>query len=282
MSKVSVLLCSFLLIFGGISFADDAGAPLKKKSSAKIAILSMTTYKVLMSGDGFGAAKSMGDTVKAGDEKKEGEAKEEGDGGDFAVVNNAIMENVTKKLSEFREWKFASAAADDANKQALETFNTSLGAAVKQLIGGESINLNRYQTAPGLPYVPVQAALAKLNNDYKKALSEAIAQYCKDAGVDGVWIQETFPGYGTTGGSAFFSKLTMGSGQAVAKLMFIYGLYDSGGNLVLDESGEEYKSDDSFAMAFGVAKFDKDMEKLLIQASEIGAKETAKRLDKKL
>lgn len=282
MSKITVLLCSLLLVFGNISYADDAGAPLKDKKAAKIAVLSMTTYKVLLSGDGFGAAKSMGDTAKAGDEKKEGDAKEEGDGGDFAVVNTAVFDNITKELSGFRDWKFTSAAADDANKDALAAFKTNLEAALKQLSGGDSINLNRYQTVPGLPYVPTQAAVAMLNKDYKKALGEAIAQYCKDAGVDGVWIQEIYPGYGTTGGSAFFSKLTMGSGQAVAKVMFIYGLYDSGGNLILDESGEEHKSDDSFAMAFGIAKFDKNMEKLLIQAIEIGAKNTAKRLNKKL
>ncbi len=282
MSRISVLLCSLLLVFGSITYAEDANAPLQDKKAAKIAVLSMTTYKVLMSGDGFGAAKSMSDTSKAGEDKKEGEAKEEGDGGNFTVVNSAALDNITKELSGFRDWKFASAAADDANKEALETFKKNLDAALKQMSGGDSINLNRYETAPGLPYVPVQAALAKLNDDYKKALSEAIAQYCKDAGVDGVWIQEIFPGYGTTGGSAFFSKLTMGSGQAVAKVMFTYGLYDSSGKLIFDETGEEHKSDDSFGMTFGVAKFDKNMEKLLTQAMEIGAKATAKRLNKKL
>lgn len=282
MSKLSILICSLLVVFSVYASAEDANAPLKDKKAAKIAVLSMTTYKVLMSGDGFGAAKSMSDTSKAGEDKKEGEAKEEGDGGNFTVVNNALLDNITKELSGFRDWKFASAAADDANKEALETFKKNLEVALKQLSGGDSINLNRYETAPGLPYVPVQAALAMLNKDYKKALAEAIAQYCNDAGVDGVWIQEIFPGYGTTGGSAFFSKLTMGSGQAVAKVMYIYGLYDSGGNLIFDESGEEHKSDDSFGMTFGIAKFDKDMEKLLIQAVEIGAKSTAKRLNKKL
>lgn len=282
MSRMTVLLCSLLLVFGNISYAEDATAPLKDKKAAKIAVLSMTSFKVLMSGDGFGAAKNLSDTAKAGDEKKEGDAKEEGDGGNFAVVNTAALDNITKELSGFRDWKFASAAADDANKDALETFKTNLQAALKQLSGGDSINLNRWETAPGLPFVPVQAAVAKLNDDYKKALGGAIAQYCKDAAVDGVWIQEMYPGYGTTGGSAFFSKLTMGSGQAVAKVMFIYGLYDSGGKLIFDETGEEHKSDDSFSMAFGIAKFDKNMEKLLIQAVEIGAKSTAKRLNKKL
>lgn len=282
MSKLSMLICSFLVVFSVYASAEDANAPLKDKKAAKIAVLSMTSFKVLMGGDGFGGAKSLSDTAKAGDEKKEGDAKEEGDGGDFAAVNTAALDNITKELSGFRDWKFASAAADDANKEALAAFKNNLEAALKQLSGGDSINLNRWQTAPGLPYVPVQAALAMLNNDYKKALAEAIAQYCKDAGVDGVWIQEMYPGYGTTGGSAFFSKLTMGSGQAVAKVIFIYGLYDSGGKLIFDESGEEHKSDDSFSMSFGIAKFDKDMEKLLIQAVEIGAKSTAKRLNKKL
>lgn len=284
MSKVSIFLCSLLLIFGNISFADDAGAPLKKKKDARINILAMSTYKVLMGEDGFGGAKSLGDTAKAGDEKKEGEAKEEGEPkveeepGNFAAVNNAVFSNTAKELSGFRKWKFVS-AADDPNKEALETFNKSVEAAIKELIGGENISSARWEMAPGLTYVPVQAATAMANKDYKKLLSAAIAQYCKDTGVDGVWIQENYLSYATTGGSAFLKGFTFGSGEAKAKASFIYALYDSGGNLIFDESPKPYESEDSFAMKFGVTSFNKNFEKLAIQAIEVGAKETVEELD---
>ena len=72
MSKLSMLICSFLVVFSVYASAEDANAPLKDKKAAKIAVLSMTSFKVLMGGDGFGGAKSLSDTAKAGDEKKKG------------------------------------------------------------------------------------------------------------------------------------------------------------------------------------------------------------------
>ncbi len=277
-----------------LSFAEDAAAPLKDRKEATVAVLSVNVYKVVFSAESLGAAMSMKEDVQKGSDeeaKKKAEEerkKESGEGEkkdeevneiDFAVLAKAAFDAHTKELADKRDWKMVS-AADIGKPAALANFNKNLAEAIKSIPMGDMVNPLRWQSAAGLPYVPAMPMVGVGNEAYHKALSEAVKQYCEEAGVDGALILEVVPGYQTTGVSGFFSSVTAGSGRGAATASPAYVVFNKDGSVAAKPTViKSYESEDGFWMAGGTAKLDKDMEKCLVQAMEESGKEVAERVD---
>jgi hypothetical protein len=237
----------------------------------------MGVYNVVSSGEGFGAASSLGQETEATKDDKA--LAEEFD---FKEVAKQALEQYKAKLSGVKKWQVVS-AKELGKDEAMAKFAKSLKENFGKIPGspGEE-RYKRWTMADGLPFVEVQWVECLTCADYQKAVLEAAKQYCADAGVDGVWLQSISLGYGTKGASKFFSSLTGGSGQGTAIVSVVYVLIDKEGQIAAGtgKTADSYRSEESFMMVGGTKKIDKEMQKYQLDAITVSAKEVSEKVGK--
>ncbi len=280
LKQFSIAVVLSLFFFAPASYAKSKSI-LAGKKPVKVAILAIATYNAVTSGEGIGELESIGQVAEAGsDDKSLAEAI------DFPAFSDFVMKRYKEELSKVKKWEVVS-ASEIGNQEAIDSFRKNLAEAIKKIPGSDSkvfgLNPDRWSSAANLPVVPLGSALCKLCGNYQKALVEAVAKYCNDAGVDGAWVMTIFAGYGTKGISKFFSKVTMGSGSGTAIVHPLYLLVDKDGNLAFkSKNNEKYRSEESFGMIGGKKKLDKEMEKYILDAINVSAEDVAKRVKKKI
>jgi hypothetical protein len=244
---------------------------------AKIAVLVMNVYNVVGSGDGLGAAAALSKEAEAGKE-----VKSESAGFDFKAVAKYGLEQYKTSLSGVRKWQVVS-AKELGKDAAIAKFAQTLKDNEAKIPGSLSANWSaRWTSADDLPIIQTMWVEAIGAGDYKKVVLDAAKQFCADAGVDGVWLQSNYLGYGTKGASKFLSKMTMGSGSATAIVNVSYVLVDKEGQIVVGtgKTADNYRSEQSFMMAGGVKAVDQEMMKYQEDALSVSAREVAKKVGK--
>jgi hypothetical protein len=235
------------------------------KKPVKIAILSVTTHRIVSSGEGLGALDTASESL----------SKEQLDtyaGIHFDALNDAAIKQFGAKFGELggvEVLPVATLAASDAFKAFKAKMDTS-NARYKFLPG-------TFISTQDLP--PVHATLwqNKMTSDDQKAymaeVGAAAKEFCEKAGVDAVWMVQTYPGYRTKGLSKLFSKATMGSGKGIATMTFTYVLLNKNGEkLAADSNLKDGISDGKIWMKAGRTDMDAKMEGFLNEAIINGAK----------
>ena len=276
MKKMLALSFLFTLIVVTGSRAETTSV-LTGGEPVKIAILSMGVYNVVGSGEGLGAATTLGQETEA---TKDDKALAEGF--DFKEVVKHGLEQYKAKLSGVRKWQVVS-ARELGKDEAIAKFAVSLKDLEKKIPGTVSETwTKRWTSADDLPLMQVMWVGAVTSDDYTKGILEVAKQFCADAGVDGVWLQSNYLGYGTQGASKFFSKLSMGSGSATAMVSVVYVLIDKEGQIVFStgKTADQYRSEASFMMVGGAKAIDKEMMKYQMDALSVSAKAVAEKAGK--
>lgn len=273
MKKVGSLFLMLMLLSATNSWA-EAKSALKGGEPVKIAILGMGVYNVVGSGEGAGAVSSLSQETEAAEADKAIAG-----GFDFKEVAKFALDQYKAKLSGVKKWQVVSAkelGKDDAIAAFAQAVQDNFG----KIPGSPSADRGkRWTQADELPFVETQWVTCITCDEYQKAIVEAAKQFCADAGVDGVWLQSNYLGYGTQGASKFFSKLTFGSGSATAIVGVVYVLIDKDGQIVLSngKTADQYRSEESFGMVGGSKAIDKEMMKYQMDALTVSAKEVAKK-----
>lgn len=273
MKKVSTLFLMLMLLSVTNSWA-EAKSVLKGSEPVKIAVLGMGVYNVVASGEGAGAVSSLGQESEAAKDDKA-----VAEGFDFKEIAKFALDQQKEKLSGVRKWQVVSAkelGKDDAIAAFAQAAQDNFG----KIPGSPSPDrAKRWTQADDLPFLETQWVLCPTCGDYQKAIVDAAKQFCADAGVDGVWLQSNYLGYGTKGASKFFSALTFGSGSATAIVNVVYVLIDKDGQIAFStgKTADQYRSEESFGMVGGSKAIDKEMMKYQMDALTVSAKEVAKK-----
>lgn len=263
-----------LMLFSVTDSRAENKSVLKGGEPVKIAVLGMGVYNVVASGEGAGAVSSLGQESEATKDDKT-----MAEGFDFKEVAKHALGQYKEKLSGVRKWQVVSAkelGKDDAIAKFAQAVQDNFG----KIPGSPSPErYKRWTQADDLPFVEAQWVTCITCDEYQKAIVEAAKQFCADAGVDGVWLQSNYLGYGTKGASKFFSAITFGSGSATAIVGVVYVLIDKDGQIAFStgKTADQYRSDESFGMVGGSKAIDKEMMKFQMDALSVSAKEVAKK-----
>ncbi|MBI5177978.1 MAG: hypothetical protein HZA04_01800 [Nitrospinae bacterium] len=271
---LTFLILSLVLVSG--SFAENKSV-LTSDAPAKIAILGMGVYNVVGATDGLGALSNVGQETEATKDDKS-----LAEGFDFKEVTQQALSQYKAKLSGVRKWQAVS-AKELGKDEAIAKFAKALKDNFGKIPGKPSEErYKRWTQADGLPFVEVVWVDCLGCGDYQKAVMEAAKQFCLDTGMDGVWLQSLYLGYGTKGASKFFSSFTGGSGQGTAIVSAVYVLIDRDGQLVASsgKTAEEYRSEESFMMVGGTKTIDKEMMRYELDAIGVSAKEISEKVGK--
>ncbi len=273
------VIAVFLLamLFSASGSRAESKSVLMGGEPAKIAILEMGVYNVVLSSDGLGALSNVGQETEAADTDKA-----LAEGFDFKAVAKHALDKYKEKLSGVKKWQMVS-ARELGKDDAIGKFAQAAKDNENKIAGSPSPErYKRWTQADDLPFVEVQWVLCPTCGDYQKAVAEAAKQFCADAGVDGVWLQSNYLGYGTKGVSKFFSSITGGSGQGTAIVSVVYVLIDKNGEIAFStgKTADQYRSEDSFGMVGGTKTIDKEMMKYQMDALDVSAKEVAEKAAK--
>ncbi len=276
---INRMLAVFLLLvlFSAGGSRAESQSVLTGGEPAKIAILGMGVYNVVLSSDGLGALSNVGQETEA-----TGADKALAEGFDFKTVAKHALDKYKEKLAGVKKWQMVS-AKELGKDDAIEKFAQAVKDNENKIPGSASAErYKRWTQADDLPFVEVQWVLCLTCGEFQKAVVEAAKQFCADAGVDGVWLQSNYLGYGTKGVSKFFSSLTGGSGQGTAIVSVVYVLVDKNGQIAFStgKTADQYRSEESFGMVGGTKTIDKEMMKYQMDALDVSAKEVSEKAAK--
>ena len=229
------------------------------KKPFKVAVLSVSTYRIVGSGEGLSILDSATESLSK-------ETLDTYAGIHFDALNDASIKNFGEKFAKLPDVEVFPSAGLESN-DAFKAFKASMDASN----GRYKFLTGTFMTTQGLPPAHLMLWIGKLaSDDQKKYMAEvgaAAKEFCAKAGVDGVWMVEALPGYRTKGLSKFFSKATMGTGKGIATMGFNYVLLDKDGQkIVADSNFKDGISDGTLWMKAGKTAMDDKMQGLLTEA----------------
>ncbi len=260
MKKYLIVLLAVLLVPG----ASYAG----KKDPLKIALLSVTTNRIVGSGEGLGALETLSEDLTEEDLDTYA-------GIDFGEINDHAIQEYTKELGDLKWVEIVPLSEYEDS----ETFN-ALKEKIKKSNERYPFLEKRLKTTHNMPHLNTMLWIVKKTSDeQKKYLAEvaaAVKEFCEKTGADAVWIQQNSPGYRTKGLSRLMSPVTKGSGRGIATVGINYVLLDSNGEKIVGKMNlKDGKSDGKFWMKLGKAKMDEKMMGFLKEAVTNSAEEIA-------